>query len=109
MNVSHNKDVKPPVLQAAIVEPILKLCINGITMDELKLKTDKMLPLMFMIAKKYLFYLINYDLVSYDGQKRIFTIKDDGYDLLSEIKNEKSMLTTNINNLIITFKYDYVP
>ena len=99
MNVSPNTDVKSPQLQAAIVEPILKLCIDGITMDELKIKTDKMLPLMYTIAKKYLFYLIEYEFILYDGQKRIFIIKDEGYNLLHLFENEKSQLTTNINNM----------
>ncbi len=56
MNISNNKDIKLPVLQAAVVEPILKLCVNGITMYDLKLKTDNMWSLMYDIAKKYLFY-----------------------------------------------------
>jgi len=76
MNISNNKDIKLPVLQAAVVEPILKLCVNGITMYDLKLKTDNMWSLMYDIAKKYLFYLIDYGLVSYNGQKQIFVIED---------------------------------
>jgi hypothetical protein len=55
MNISPNKDVKPPVLQTAVVEPILKLCSNGITMYNLKLHTDNMMSVMYDIAKKYFF------------------------------------------------------
>ena len=93
MNISHNKDIKTPALQAAVVEPLLKLCVNGITMYDLKLKTDNMLSLMYDIAKKYLFYLIDYGLVSYDGQKQIFVIEDGGKDLLGMIEEKKRLRT----------------
>jgi predicted transcriptional regulator len=108
MNISHNKDIKPPVLQAAIVEPILKFCANGITMYDLRLKADSMLSLMYDIAKKYLFYLIDYGFVSYNGQKQIFVIEEVGYDLLCMIEEEKRRLTTNINNITITFECDAI-
>ncbi len=108
MNISHNKDIKSPALQAVVVEPILKLCVNGITMSDLKLKTDSMLSLMYDIAKKYLFYLIDYGLVSYNGQKQIFVIEDGGNDLLCMIEEKKRQLTTNINNITITFECDAV-
>ena len=108
MNISNNKDIKLPALQAAVVEPILKLCVNGITMYDLKLKTDNMLSLMYDIAKKYLFYLIDYGLVSYNGQKQIFVIEDGGNDLLCMIEEKKRYLTTNINSITITFECDAV-
>jgi predicted transcriptional regulator len=108
MNISNNKDIKLPVLQAAVVEPILKLCVNGITMYDLKLKTDNMWSLMYDIAKKYLFYLIDYGLVSYNGQKQIFVIEDGGNDLLCMIEEKKRYLTTNINSITITFECDAV-
>jgi hypothetical protein len=106
MHISHNKDIKSPALQAAVVEAILKLCVNGITMYDLKLKTDSILSLMYDIAKKYLFYLIDYGLVSYNGQKQIFVIEDGGNDLLCMIEKKKRQLTTNINNITITFECD---
>ena len=108
MHISHDKDIKSPALQAAVVEAILKLCVNGITMYDLKLKTDSILSLMYDIAKKYLFYLIDYGLVSYNGQKQIFVIEDGGNDLLCMIEEKKRQLTTNINNITITFECDAV-
>ena len=108
MDISHNKDIKPPVLQAAVVEPILKLCAKGITICDLKLKNDSMLSVTYDIAKKYLFYLIDYGLVSYNGQKQIFVIEEVGYDLLCMIEEEKRRLTTNINDITITFECDAI-
>ena len=40
------------------------------------------------ILKKYLFYLIDYDLISYSGQKQVYLIKDKGLELLSRIMME---------------------
>jgi hypothetical protein len=40
------------------------------------------------ILKKYLFYLIDYDLISYSGQKQVYHIKDNGLELLSRIMME---------------------
>jgi len=55
-----------------------------------------------------LFYLIDYGLVSYNGQKQIFVIEDGGNDLLCMIEEKKRQLTTNINNITITFECDAV-
>jgi hypothetical protein len=37
------------------------------------------------ILKKYLFYLIDYDLLSYNGQKQVYLIKDKGLEILCRI------------------------
>jgi len=55
-------------------------------------KFDDLMRLMISssptILKKYLFYLIDYDLISYSGQKRVYLIKDKGLELLSRIMME---------------------
>jgi hypothetical protein len=38
--------------------------------------------------KKYLFYLIDYDLISYSGQMQVYLIKEKGLELLSRIMME---------------------
>jgi len=63
MNISHDKDVKSPELQAAIVEPILELCAKEVTMEKIQQKIDYMFTLIRTIVKKYLFYLIDYGVV----------------------------------------------
>lgn len=50
-----------------------------------------MLSLSYTTIKNYLFYLMEYEVISYDGQKKIFTILDEGRNLLDKIdKKEKT-------------------
>ena len=69
-----------------IVEYILLLCAGEVTFDDLMQQMISSSP---KILKKYLFYLIDYDLISYDGQKQVYCIKDKGLELLSKIMMEK--------------------
>jgi hypothetical protein len=64
-----------------IVEYILLLCAGEVTFDDL----TQLISLSPMVLKKYLFYLIDYYLISYSGQKQIYLIKDKGLELLSRI------------------------
>jgi len=51
-----------------------------------KVTFDDLMQLMISsVLKKYLFYLINYDLISYSGRKKVYHIKDKGLELLSRI------------------------
>jgi hypothetical protein len=56
-----------------IMEYILLLCVKGAIFDDLMQliispSSDKLL-------KKHLFYLIDYDLISYNGQKQMYFIR----------------------------------
>jgi predicted transcriptional regulator len=42
-----------------------------------------------MRSKKYLFYLIDYDLISYNGQRQTYSIKDKGLEVLSRMIESK--------------------
>jgi hypothetical protein len=64
-----------------IVEYVLLLCAGEVTFDDL----TQLISSSPMVLKKYLFYLIDYDLISYSGQKQIYLIKDKGLELLSRI------------------------
>jgi hypothetical protein len=68
-----------------IVEYILSLCGEETTFDDLMQLMISSSP---TILKKYLFYLIDYDLISYSGQKQVYLIKDKGLELLSRIMME---------------------
>jgi hypothetical protein len=68
-----------------IVEYILLLCAVETKFDDLMRLMISSSP---TILKKYLFYLIDYDLISYSGQKRVYLIKDKGLELLSRIMME---------------------
>jgi predicted transcriptional regulator len=68
-----------------IVEYILLLCAGELTFDDLMQLMTSSSP---TILKKYLFYLIDYDLISYNGQKQVYLIRDKGLELLSRIMME---------------------
>ena len=55
-------------------------------------------------VKRYLFYLVEYGLVLYNGQKRVFTIEDAGFDLLDMIDEEKRRERTDLEDTIITLE-----
>jgi predicted transcriptional regulator len=101
---NSNNNLKSPKLQAAIVEPILLLCTNGLSICELLFEIQRILPLQYKVLKKYLFYLINYELLSYDGQRQIYITEDGGLDLLNRIDEEKRMTMTNTEDIVITLE-----
>ncbi|HEY7079242.1 MAG TPA: hypothetical protein VH500_06040 [Nitrososphaeraceae archaeon] len=68
-----------------ILEYILSLCAREATFDDLMQLRILSSP---AILKKYLFYLIDYDFISYSGQKQVYLIKDKGLELLSRIVME---------------------
>jgi hypothetical protein len=70
-----------------IVEYILSLCLTGATFDDF---LEWMSVLSSTLLKKYLFYLIDYDLIFYNGQKQMYAIKDRGLEILSEIMEDKT-------------------
>ena len=87
-----NDRVSPNPLQWTgedIVEYILLLCSWEATFDDLMQLTISPLP---TILKKYLFYLIEYDLISYNGQKQVYLIKDRGLEILSRIIMENKIV-----------------
>ena len=69
-------------LEAELVEVILQACANETTFSEL----SYLLAYAYLrrdILKRYLFFLIEYDLVSYRGCDKVFVITKKGWDLLS--------------------------
>lgn len=97
-------DSQSPELQSNLLEPILLHCIGGCMLSDLVKLIQSMLlmPLSFNTTKQYLYHLINYELVSYDGKRKIFITKNDGLDLLSIIHREKKMAGIKSEDLIIT-------
>lgn len=82
----ENKDiVKSNVLLSVIVEDILIQCIDSCNMEEL-FKIQRKFKLQKTLLKQYLFYLIEFRFVSYDGQDHIFKTQKIGWQLLFVIK-----------------------
>lgn len=104
MSVTLNKDIKSRVLEAAIIEPILISCIDKVSFYILALSIQKIIPIFISNLKIYLFYLIDYELISYNGQKKLFIIENGGLDLLDMIETEKRQEKTDITDITITFE-----
>jgi hypothetical protein len=81
-----------------IVEYILSLCGEETTSDDLMQLMISSSP---TILKKYLFYLIDYDLISYSGQKQVYLIKDKGLELLSRIMMENKAVWRRYDDISI--------
>ncbi|MGN6821431.1 MAG: hypothetical protein ACTHJ7_01425 [Candidatus Nitrosocosmicus sp.] len=93
MSIIHNKEIKSPELQASIVEPILTICIEGSSIFEISRKIQTMMRLHYITIKQYLFYLIDYEVITYKGQKQTFKTSDEGLGLLDMIDKEKKKET----------------
>jgi predicted transcriptional regulator len=69
-------------LEAELVEIILEASANETTFSELRyLLSYAGLP--HHTLKKYLFFLIEYNLICYEGRDKVFVITKDGWNLLS--------------------------
>jgi hypothetical protein len=104
MTLSHNKT--SPKLKASIVEPILLLGTTGVSIYELPVEINRMSlpPLSCKTLKRYLFYLVSYGLVSYNGQRQIYKTEDGGLDLLYEIHREKQNTFATGEDITITIE-----
>ncbi len=100
----YGRAMKTPSLKAAIVEPILVCCINGISINNLECEMQKTTPLSTNNLKKYLLYLVDYHIISYNGQRHMYAIEHDGFDLLDMIMKEKRVMKANIGDLVITLE-----
>ena len=62
------------------------------------------MPISSLILRKYLFYLIDYEVITYEGNIQKFSIKDEGYNLLDSINKEITNEMPDINDFVITFE-----
>src|SRR3954451_928122 len=94
-----------PKLKASIIEPILLLGINGVSIYELPVEINRMSPpLSCKTLKRDLFYLVSCELVSYNDQRQIYKTEDGGLDLLYKIHQEKQNTLTTSEDITITIE-----
>ncbi len=105
---NYSNSIKSPELQAVIVESILIYCINESSISELVNKVQKILPLSYITIKEYLFYLINYELISYSGQSQVYKLEEGGFDLLYKIEKEKRMAKDNSEDIVIIIEPAFI-
>ncbi len=103
-NFDNSRHFEAPPLEAAIVEPILEACVSEASIIELTCAAQKLLPTSYSTLKKYLFYLIEFDIVAYRGQKRAYVITYNGLSLLFEIKREKMMIDSDSTVVLISLR-----
>ena len=101
MHYKHDHTIKTQELEAIIVEQILAISINGAGFNELKDATQRVASFSRYILKKYLFYLIEYGIISYQGQNQVYVITWEGLNLLSIINIEKRIRQSDIGDIVI--------
>lgn len=85
------------------MEPILVCCINEISFNDLGYEIQKTFPLPSN-KLKYLLYLIDYQVIAYNGHRHVYTTEIGGYDLLDMIIKEKRMTLTDSKGIVISFE-----
>lgn len=105
MSIINDNFTKSPELKASIIEPILLSCLNNSSFNLLLIIIQKIFRFSSFELKNYLFYMIEYGVISYNGQRQEFKIERGGIDLLNIIKKEKTIEKSNINDITITFEH----
>jgi predicted transcriptional regulator len=100
MHYKHDHTIKSQELEAIIVEEILALCFNGARFNELVDATQRV-AFSGRVLKIYLFYLIEYGIISYQGKKQVYVITWEGLNLLSMIDIEKRIRQSDIEDVVI--------
>ncbi|MDQ4073105.1 MAG: hypothetical protein M3162_02240 [Thermoproteota archaeon] len=103
-NKTYSKNSQSPELQAFIVEPILVACMDDAAMDDIAKEVGKVIPSPFPILKDYLFFLIEYGLVSYNGQKRLFSMDDGGWEMMHLLRRQKRINGIDSKDIVITLE-----
>ena len=109
-NNGNNFIIKSPKLKSIVVENILKLLyLRDFIISELLVELQKRWPYSSSsssckLFKKYLVYLADYELISYNGQRKTYVIEDNGLDLLNWISKEKKRLMTDSEDITITIE-----
>ena len=89
-------------LKVSIVEPILMSCMHDDSFFDIYFYLQNMFPnIAESEAKEHMFYLINGAFISYDGSNKIFSISQDGIDLLEIISSQKNARVVDYINLTV--------
>jgi predicted transcriptional regulator len=90
-------------LSGNLIESILEACSNEASISEMINAGTS-----YYTIKKCLFYLIEFGMISYNGEKRVYHIRYEGWNLLSHINAAKKemMVTDGFGNedIVISFE-----
>jgi predicted transcriptional regulator len=93
--------IKSPELAAIMVERILVVCVNRTRFNELFDTIRRITSFSCYNLKKYLFHLIEYDIISYHGENEVYIITRTGLDLLSIMNREKRTTQLDFKDNVI--------
>lgn len=85
-------------MDAAIVQQVLESCITEMNIVRMA-KKARILP--YYNLKKYLFYLITFDLISYNGKKKIYRITKNGEKLLLMVNDSMGGKNSGKEDIVI--------
>ena len=88
-------------IKGIIVEQILVVCVNRTRFNEL---FDTILTIASFpryILKKYLFHLIEYSIISYQGKNQVYVITRTGLELLSIVNREKRTTQLDFKDIVV--------
>jgi hypothetical protein len=71
------------------------------------MEIQRFIPLPYDALKSYLYFLINCNLLSYNGQIRVYITEDGGFDMLNAINKEKRISKVNSKDIVITIEEYY--
>lgn len=110
MSVTRYCNPRSPKLQAVIVEYTLQLLrVKQYTVNDLFNEIESTTHLSHNRLGKHLVYLIEYELITYNGQRKLLRIEEDGIILLDKINKEKEMQMIDSEDLTITIEKDMEP
>ena len=98
---SDNKSGRKIVMKAVILHPILMSCLEGVTISQLYSIISSIMTIDEEPIKKYLFYMIEFNLITYRGKIKSFFIANDGFNLLLQIESMKSREKINTNQIFL--------
>jgi len=89
-------------LKVSIIEPILVSCIDYASFSDIYSYLQRVFPnITEHEAKKHLFYLISGAFISYNGSNKIYSISQDGIDLLEIIYSQKNVKVVDYSDLTV--------
>ncbi len=101
INKTSNKNAGSTKLEAFIVEPILMACMDDATIEEIGKRIEIQIPSHLSITKEYLFFLVEFGLVFYDGRRRIFSIGNEGWEMIHTLSRKKKSNVVDIKDIVI--------
>jgi hypothetical protein len=103
-SIENNNHIKFHTLKGIIVEDILLCCIDYTSILELSFEIQRILPVPFSSIKIYLFYLIDYGFISYNGQKHMLLTEKKGFELLYEFNKKKKVAMVDSEDIDLILK-----